>query len=87
MMHGGNEDCAALSLVITRSLPAKRKLKDLAALSTERLTLHDAANHDPYRPVVRLMRLMCNLSKEGLTASVPGVPGCSRVRSRLLALL
>ncbi len=84
-MQGDDQDCAALLLATEGSLPAKHHLKDPADLSTVRHSLDDAASHDPYRPVVRLMRLMCDLTKEGLTASVPRVPGRSKVGTSCLA--
>ena len=40
---------------------------------------NDVASHNSYRPLVSLLRLLDDLSKEGLTTSVPRLPGRARV--------
>ena len=86
-MHGRGRKDAALLLVTDQSLPAKHRLRNLAVLSSPQPSLDDVPEHNLYHPVVRLMRLMDDLLKQGLSASVPCVPGTTVFTSYLLNIL
>lgn len=74
-MYGAGSEASALLLVTDQSLPAKHYLKNVVVLSSPQHSLADAPEHNLYHPLVRLMRLMDGLMREGLGASVPRVPG------------
>ena len=74
-MYGCGREDAALLLVMDQRLPARHRLKHLAVLSSPQYNLDGVPEHNLYHPVVRLMRLMDDLMKHGLGASVPHVPG------------
>ena len=82
-MHGAGRKDATLLLVTDQSLPAKHQLMNVAVLSSPQHSLVDAPEHNLYHPVVRLMRLMDSLMKEGLSASVSRVPSMTVGTPRL----
>ena len=69
-MHGHGRKDAALLLVTDQRLPARHQQKNLAVLSSPQSNLDGVSEHNMYHPVVHLMRLMDDLLKNGLSASV-----------------